>query len=297
MVFVENSNPIKVNISATSVASVNLTPQDQVVVGCLKQSSQALKSAAEPQKSGKTSTENNAPDESNPILEALFASIDANALIKKENAETIKVVLNAASSQLGAIQDLKKAMEDLNRELAGNLTPAQIAAIEAQLAKLESQCKNAKSQKDIDAAIAGIEALEKLYPSLKGALDTIIACMNNHKDPSAAFAALEASLNAMNREDTSLASQISNLQAQLSSLQASISSDMQKIEGLVLTFSDKNSHIKDLELLLSLRTLVADLSNVKIVDSSQKDKNLKGSEESVHYQKDLLETRKGVVES
>ncbi len=296
MVFIENTHLGKVDACPTSTTSLDLKPQDEAIHALLQQTAEALKLATEPLGSGDPSTENNTPEDSNPILADLLASIDTNALINEESAESVAVVLKTASSQLDAIDDLKSEIAALNRELGKNLTPQQIADLEAQLAKLASAYKNAKSQKDIDAAIAGIEALEKQYPSLKGPLDAIIACMKNGKDPSSAFAALKASLDAMSKEDASLTSQIATLQAQVSSLEASVAGDLQKIEGLILKFGNDHSHLKDLELLLSLRTLITDLSHVKITDRSHKNENLKGSEKSVHYEQDLFAKRRGLVE-
>lgn len=292
MVFIENTHLGKVDASPINTTAFEQAPRDEVIHALLKQTSDALKLATQPLGNGDPSTENNAAEGTNPILADILASIDTKALIDEESAESVAVVLKTASSQLDAIEDLKNEIEKLNRELGQNLTPQQITALEAQLAKLESAYKNAKSQKDIDAVIAGIESLEKVYPSLKGPLDAIITCMKNGKDPSSAFAALKTSLDAMSREDSSLASQIATLQKELSSLQQSVASDLQQIEGLILKFGNDHSHLKDLELLLSLRTLIADLSHVKITESTDKAKTEKQVIETQRYNQDLLFSNK-----
>lgn len=108
----------------------------------------------------------------NPVLQALLESIALDGEFFSLKQDLIQSLVNYFGDQLEQVQNIKDQIDQLTKELAGNLTPEQIQSIKNQLTTLQSQYNAALSEiqgssADKESKESDISALEKQNEELE----------------------------------------------------------------------------------------------------------------------------------
>lgn len=108
----------------------------------------------------------------NAVLRALEAQINAEGKIAQVTQEAIEAVLNSVDAQVNLLKNLKNQINEIQKELNENLSPAQITKLEAQLKEIEQEYEKAlyleqEAQADAQKREKDNQALEKANEKLQ----------------------------------------------------------------------------------------------------------------------------------
>ncbi len=152
---VQNQNHIRLDLVAKSLE----VPKGQlgtiVLLQILQQSAQSLLDSPPkaPQKApGSNSlgaTQSSSPSSDNPskdILESILTALEMSFEVRVASRNTVQTVLDFVMKQAETLQSLAEEIQNLKKQLSGNLSPQQLAKLTQQLQALESQYQSALNE-------------------------------------------------------------------------------------------------------------------------------------------------------
>lgn len=253
---VETKPPVDASQQATGAQASNQEYQAMILLNLLGKAAKDLldgveqykldiaqEEGADPKKGGKggaavgekhaasTHKSSHSQNAANALLEAYLEELQTNQSLAEISQQTVQMIINYVVSQLEGLQDLQNEIQQLQKELKNNLSPAEIQAITEELNSLEEE---------YNAALAQYNSAQSDYQKNKQAAQD---AQNDYNSAQQQYNQIQ---DKSSPEAQKLKQEMEADQAKMNSAHSAMSSDQQKMQAASNSIANAESGLSAL---------------------------------------------------